>query len=80
MAPRITRPKYIRDQVRQEAALSRLTSAALTLVGARAQPTMNTARIAELEYGLHHAGFACLSAKCSREQVEAALDKGGLGD
>ena len=77
MPARISRPRYIRDQVRQEAALARLSSAAMTLVAAR-QRQADPLYLTELEYGLHHAGLTCLSAKCTPAQVQAALDHGGL--
>ena len=64
MPARITRPLYIRDQVRQQAALARLSSAAMSLVAAR-QRQADPLYLLELEYGLHHAGLTCRPANTS---------------
>ena len=73
----VYRPQRIRDLVLRRDALSRLTSTAAVLVAQERRHADHTT-LEETRWMVLEAGRVCQRLECSREEIEAAIARGGL--
>jgi len=77
MTGRISRPQYIRDQVRQEQPLARLRSAARQWAAA-VDRGAGEERVGELAYAVRWEATNCRHAGCTDDVLRAALRAAGV--